>query len=100
MLYKLVTAETAEKSYLQIINYLKENFTSKEVSEFIQETKKIISLIVYNPFVFQNWNYNTEIKWTLINKKTILYFSVKSDEVHLYLFFDARQNPEKLNFLK
>lgn len=53
MAYKIVWLPKAEKRFEQIINYLEQNWSDKEVEEFIKRTNAIISIISINPQAFR-----------------------------------------------
>ena len=52
MAYKIVWLPKAEKRFEQTINYLEQNWSDKEVEEFIKRTNAIISIISINPQAF------------------------------------------------
>jgi len=86
----------AELTYALVIEYLEENWTSKEIDFFIDRTDEVINFIAQNPKQYIYSKKKNAFR-AVISKQISLYYRIKSREVELLIFWDTRQNPEKLN---
>ena len=84
----------AEVTYQKVITYLEENWTDKEVGNFVNISNKIIFFISENPFMFRQSN-KKNVHEALITKHNLLLYRVKSNHIELLTFWDTRQNPNK-----
>jgi hypothetical protein len=50
--FPIVWAPLARISYFEILDYLEQNWTSKEITNFIHRTEKVLELIATHPKVF------------------------------------------------
>ncbi len=94
MAYKIVWLPKAEKRFEQIINYLEQNWSDKEVEEFIKSTNAIISIISINPKAFR-YSKSKKIYEALVTKHNLLLYRKKSGSTELLTFFDVRQHLNK-----
>ncbi len=84
----------AEVTYQKIITYLEENWTDKEVSNFINTANTVIFFIAENPLMYRQSN-KKNIHEALITKHNLLLYRVKPNHIELLTFWDTRQNPKK-----
>lgn len=94
MAYKIVWLPKAEKRFEQIINYLEQNWSDKEVEEFIKRTNAIISIISINPQAFR-YSKSKKIYEAVVTKHNLLLYRKKSGPIEPLTFFDVRQYPNK-----
>lgn len=90
-------SEIAKRTLADNIQFLRKTWTNKEVVNFLQDVKRItIELENGNYNQFQNSLHFT--KSTLIGKKHVrMYFRIENEnQIKVLLFFDMRQNPEKI----
>lgn len=92
---KVIITEEAEQSLDEIIEYLPENWNQTVIDKFtsniqltIQRIQKFPKSFPISPFI--------EAQRTLVSKQVIMFFRVENDILTILLFWDARQNPEKL----
>lgn len=52
--------------------------------------------IEINPELFPIFQYKTETRKAVINKKTVLYNQTKEENIHLLAFYDVRKGIHKL----
>lgn len=102
MAYKVIWSPEAILTFDNIIEYLHENWTSKEVVRFIERTEDVIFLLEQNPYLFRGSD-KENIHEALVTKQNLLLFQIieSHKQVELISFWDTRQNPkEKLSQLK
>ncbi|MFW5890221.1 MAG: type II toxin-antitoxin system RelE/ParE family toxin [Marinilabiliaceae bacterium] len=92
-------SKEAEDTFDEIIEYLEDNWTEKEIQNFVRKAHKVIEQIENNPYQFKASRFQ-EIRKALITKhNSLFYFVNEADKViELYTFWDNRQNPKKLKY--
>jgi plasmid stabilization system protein ParE len=97
---KIVWTKEALELYLQIINYLSQNFSEKEVAAFTGKVDKKISLISRNPAMYRASVKLKNVYRTVISREVVLIYRYKSvkKEIQLLQFWDTRRNPRKAKF--
>ena len=95
---KIRWTSQALKSYSNIIDFLSENWTKKEIDKFITEVDSIIEQIQENPYMYQATNERKNLRKGFVNKLISLFYRVQleKDEIELLKFWDNRQNRNKL----
>ena len=72
MALKILWTHQAEKGYDDIINYLAEKWTDREIQNFINETKQFLDLLSRNPHILQPSSTRKNIYRKPINPLTII----------------------------
>ncbi|GEN76009.1 type II toxin-antitoxin system RelE/ParE family toxin [Chryseobacterium hagamense] len=94
---RIIFSEIASRSYEDIIEFLSRNWTEKEISLFIDEAEKVAEKLKKGKFnLYQKYSHN--VRSALIGKKHVRMFFRKESEdlIKVLLFFDMRQDPQKL----
>ena len=94
MAYEIVWLPKAKKRYDEIIDWLSENWTSREIANFIIRTKEVLEIISNNPDLYRKSG-KENVHEALITKHNLLLYRKKRNKVELMTFFDTRQNPAK-----
>ena len=83
----------AEETFNGIIDYLENNWTEKEIKNFVRKTHKVIGQIEKNPYQFKASSFH-EIRKALITKHNSMFYFVNEVDgiVELYAFWDNRQD--------
>ncbi|RYE21055.1 MAG: type II toxin-antitoxin system RelE/ParE family toxin [Sphingobacteriaceae bacterium] len=92
--YRIVWLPDAERRFDATIEYLKQQWSDKEVKSFIDYTNHVIRLIQSNPTMFKK-STRRRIREVLITEHNLLLYRTVGDEIQLITFFDNRQNPRK-----
>lgn len=97
---KVLWTPTARVTYLEILEYLAESWSAKEVLKFNSKVEKTISRIQKNPGLFVALTQNRNIRKGFIVKQISLVYKVvaEKDEIHLISFWDNRRNPNDLKY--
>lgn len=97
MAYKIVWTKQAIDGYDKIINYLEENWSNKEVIDFINETDQFFETLILQPEILQKSSKHKNLYRGPINRLTILIYRVKplSKQIILVSIRGARQKPLK-----
>lgn len=94
---RVVFTKIAERSYEDILCFLSAIWSQKEMDIFINDTEKIINQLKAGKYLmFQKSIFST--RSALIGKKHVrMYFRKENEnQIKVLLFFDVRQDPEKI----
>lgn len=99
MSYEIIVTEEAESSFNLNMNYLLQEWDDKTIEQFLERVDHVINEIRKNPFTFSLYEYRSNIRRSVINKRIILYYRVIEDtKIELLAFRNTRNNPENLKF--
>jgi len=95
---RVVWSARAKITYFDILDYLENNWTKKELIRFNQRTEIILKAITKNPGIFPVSSKHKKIRKAVIDKNNSCFYKIDSYNKKIYLltFFDNRRNPEKL----
>ncbi len=94
MAYEIIWLPKAEQRYEQIIEWLYENWTAREIENFVARTDEILELISISPEIFRV-SERKNIRQVVITKHNTLLYRKKGKIIELITFFDTRQKPNK-----
>ena len=86
---------TAQRSYYQVLEYLDENWTQKELSAFINRTEEAIGHICGNPLLYP-YSKESDTHKCVVVKQVSLFYRKQTSVIELLVFWDSRQDPAKL----
>tara|TARA_R110002124_G_scaffold287262_1_gene472101 strand:+ start:2001 stop:2297 length:297 start_codon:yes stop_codon:yes gene_type:complete len=92
--YRILWTDHALSELRETIEYLKENWTNKELANLSWELNHTIELISKNPEIFQASKKNT--RRAVVAKYNSLYYRIKNDSIEILSFFSNRQDPNKI----
>jgi len=97
MAFEIVWTKRAAKGYDRIINYLEENWTEREIVNFVINTDKFFATLAIHPEILQKTNKHKAIYRGPINKLTILTYRINAADKQIVLINirGARQKPFK-----
>ncbi len=78
-----------------IIAYLEENWSHKEISRFITKFEKQLSIISTFPLAYP-LSKKKNIHRCVMTKQITIYYAIEDDTIFLLSIFDTRQDPKKL----
>ena len=96
-IYEIQWTEHALSELNEVFDYLKANWTKKEISKLSIKIEKTIELISKNPDLFPEINKKKKIRRAVITKHNTLYYQKKDNTLEVVSFFSNRKNPDKLN---
>lgn len=94
--YKLMWSDRAISDLKNIIVYLTENWTRKEIQNFVRKLDKRIDLISASPNLFPRSAKRKNVRRSVLTKHTVIYYMTADNIVTIVTLFDPRQNPKKL----
>lgn len=95
MAWSVTWSPTARLSYYQILEFLYEKWTQKELEAFINRTEEAIGHISDNPLLYPYSKESDTHKCVLV-KQVSLFYRKRSSVIELLVFWDNRQDPAKL----
>ncbi len=95
MAIKLFWSKRAEQGYENIVKYLEEEWTDKEVQNFIRETGHFFELLKENPYMLEATKSYKNLYRGPINRLTILTYRYKprKKEITLINIRSSRKKP-------
>lgn len=100
MSYKVLWTNKAIKTAEDVVNYLREEWSQKEVDNFLNEIDAIILTIESNPKLFIASTKRHNVHLALINRRSFLVYQIRPQkkQIALLLFWNPKQNPKKLKY--
>jgi len=97
MAVKLVWSKRADLGYARIVRYLEEEWTEKEVRNFIRETNHFFDLLKENPLLLESSKTHKYLYRGPVNRLTILTYRYKprKKEIVFVNIREARRVPLK-----
>ncbi|MDT3403828.1 type II toxin-antitoxin system RelE/ParE family toxin [Mucilaginibacter terrae] len=95
MNYPIIWSPKAKITYYNILRYLSEEWTEKEVIDFTHRVSITIKHISHN-YQLYPYSVRKNAYRAVITKQTSLLYRFKNGSVQLVMFWDNRQNPDKL----
>jgi len=94
---KIVWSKRADRGYARIVRYLEEEWTEKEVRNFIRETKHFFDLLKENPRLLEPSQTHKELYRGPVNRLTILTYRYKprKKEIVLVNIRETKRKPLK-----
>jgi plasmid stabilization system protein ParE len=82
---KISWTPTAKRTYFKALDYLAENWTKREVTNFMNEVESLLTQITDNPEMFQASRKKKNVRKALISKHNTLYYRIKPRNKELEL---------------
>lgn len=95
MSYPVAWSPRSKITYYNILSYLEEKWTNKEINAFIGRTEEVIEFVKANPFLYA-YSKESDTYKSVLTKQITLFYRVKGDGVELLIFWDTRQDSSKL----
>jgi len=95
--FKIIWTNRALSDLKNIVTYLEENWTVKEIQKFARLLDLQLNRLVINPFLSPESNKYKKIRKSVLNRQISIYYRINNFEIHIITLFDNRQNPEKIN---
>ncbi len=96
MAKEVVWSRQADKKFDHILDYLRRNWSEKEVVSFVQRTYHILELLRHGNIAFRS-SAKRQLREVLITKHNLLIYRESKDRIELITFYDTRQQPKKKN---
>jgi plasmid stabilization system protein ParE len=94
--YKLFWSDRALNDLQNIIVFLSEKWTQKEIRNFARRLDKRLELISGNPRLFPKTAKRKNMRRSVLTKHTVIYYEMTEISVTIVTLFDPRQHQKKL----
>ena len=100
MAYEIVWTPEAYDTFDEIIGYLKNNWSEKVVSEFVNKTNRKLLMLSQHPQMYPLISKTGRRRKAVIHKRVLVYYksNQRRKEVELLFFWNTYQNPRRLQF--
>ena len=96
MPFNIIWSPVAKVTYYEILEYLEEHWTFREIQNFINRVEYVVELIRKSPVQYPV-SKEKNIHRCVVVKQVSLFFRVKENNIELLVFWDNRQDPAKLS---
>lgn len=93
--YKIFWTNEAETNLKNILNYLSQNFSDKEIKKFVEKLEQRLKIISLYPKIFRKSGFKN-VHRSVLTKHIAIYYRFEHQRVEIISLFDVRQNPNKL----
>jgi plasmid stabilization system protein ParE len=95
--FEVIWTTRAENGYDRIVNYLKEEWTDREIRNFIIETRKFLKLLQNNPHLLQPSASRKNVFRGPMNRLTIVTYRIRPRKklIEILNIRGSRQKPIK-----
>ena len=94
--YKIIWTKEEINNLEEILNYLNERWSQKEVDNFKRKLSKQIELIGVFPKMFPISIYNPKLRKAVLSKQTNIFYQIKNNTIYLVYIFVNSKDTEKL----
>jgi hypothetical protein len=91
----VIWSPVAKITYYQILEYLEQNWTIKEIENFINRVEYVVQHIRKSPLQYPA-SKEKNIHRCVVVKQVSLFFRIRGNDIELLVFWDNRQDPAKL----
>ena len=99
MAIQIVWSDEAQNAYNENINYLQQEWSDKEVANFVADTWRVLKRIEIFPESYPVSATNKKYRKARLNKYIVLFYDYRKTArtIQLITFWNTKQNPSKLN---
>jgi len=94
--YKILWSEEALSNLEEILDYLNERWTQKEIDKFKNKLNKQLEIISRFPTIFPVSNYNPNLRKAVLSKQTTIFYKIQDNIIYLAYLFDNRKDIRKI----
>lgn len=95
MAYRIIWTKNAGEDLKEIVSYLKKDWSSEVLQNFINELYSKLDVISNYPHAGKASLKEKSIRKIVITKHNVLYYKFEDDVIILLDFFDTRSEPDK-----
>ena len=94
---KLEWSLEAQANLNNIITYLENEWTAKEIRYFSERLEKQLSVILQTPEIYKTSSRKLGLRECQITNHNTLFYTYDDEKLYIVAIFDNRQDPQKLN---
>ncbi len=100
MVYEIRWSQESIDNLEDILEYLKSNWTEREILKFKNNLGFTLNLISKNPLMFPVSKYNKRLRMSVLSKQTSIFYEVQGQIIFLVYLFANKTNIEKVRNFK
>ena len=81
-------------TFSKIIEYLEEEWSHREIENFINTTDTVLKFVSENPKMFRKTN-KKNVHEALITPHNLMIYKIIGERIDIITFWDTRKNPKK-----
>ena len=93
--FEILWTDLALEELSETVEYLKREFSQKEIDNLGDEIERISSIISQNPNIFPHSD-RLQTRKAVILKFYTLYYRIMNDKIEIVSFFSNKQSPDKM----
>ncbi len=92
--------DSARSSFDKIVEYLKQNWTEREIEKFIKRTSEVLSTLKRYPEMCRPSLKKKNVRIAILNKHTQMVYHYKpgKKQIEVLLFWGMKQDPSKFRY--
>ena len=94
--YKIFWTNEAINNLEDILDYLNNRWTQREINNFKKRLSKQISLIEQNPKLFPISQYNSRLRKAVLSTQTTIFYEISGQIIYLVYLFNNKQDIERI----
>ncbi len=94
MVKEIIWTPLAEKTHDAVIDYLEQEWSEKEVTNFIVKVNNIVLHISRHPLAYRSAG-KEDVREAIITKHNLLLYRISGQIIYLLYFWDTRKNPAR-----
>ncbi len=94
--YKIFWSEEALSNLEEILDYLNERWTQKEIDRFKNKLNKQLEIISRFPTIFPVSNYHPNLRKAVLSEQTTIFYKIQDNIIYLAYLFDNRKDIRKI----
>jgi plasmid stabilization system protein ParE len=98
--YSIFWSQRAKETYFLVLDYLVENWSKREVVQFMNRVEIVLEAIKKNPQMYRASAKNKQIRKAHIDKNNSFFYAINfsGHRLNILTFYDNRQDPAKYKF--
>lgn len=99
--WTVVWSPRARETYFVVLDYLNENWSKRELHQFMKRVELTILAIKRNPELFIASRQQNKIRKAFVDKNNCFFYSIDAYKQQLIIltFYDNRQDPKKFKLV-
>lgn len=93
--YEVIWSPRAKTDLENKIEWLLENWSEKEVRQFVRSVDERIALVQTNPKLFPTTRKKSQVRKSVMKYHTTIYYQLRKNTIYILTLFDPRQHPGK-----
>lgn len=94
MPHQIFWTSAAKKSYEDVIEFLAQNWSQKEIDQFISRTEEVLMLMSNNPTIYPL--VSPDLHRYILSKHNSLFFKINDNKITILACWDNRKDPGNL----